>query len=248
MKFNIKSAMEYSSKLKNVICDVSNSLRANTSLINRYSNDNDVNEIPAVNNGIYTGTITHKKSQLNNVIGKNLDDEVIKVEPTSDLSQLSPDIRLKLLNDLMQERANIDYEIETIKNGSKIVDEFTGKEVTYDLGCQINKMYREYNQGVLRGLVEMDSILKTTVTGKMTVVSGSDDKGSALVSYPIEIEAKSNVTNTDVLKQYDEINNKCTINSAKLSEVEISKFFEYEPKFNLNPSIRSLIEKYKEVK
>ena len=52
----------------------------------------------------------------------------------------------------------------------------------------------------------------------------------------------------DVLKQYDEINNKCTINSAKLSEVEISKFFEYEPKFNLNPSIRSLIEKYKEVK
>ena len=49
MKFNIKSAMEYSSKLKNVICDVSNSLRANTSLINRYSNDNDVNEIPAVN-------------------------------------------------------------------------------------------------------------------------------------------------------------------------------------------------------
>ena len=104
------------------------------------------------------------------------------------------------------------------------------------------------HQGVLRGLVEMDSTLKTTVTGKMTVVSGSDDKGSALVSYPIEIEAKSNVTNTDVLKQYDEINNKCTINSAKLSEVEISKFFEYEPKFNLNPSIRSLIEKYKEVK
>ena len=112
----------------------------------------------------------------------------------------------------------------------------------------MRQMYREYNQGVLRGLVEMDSTLKTTVTGKMTVVSGSDDKGSALVSYPIEIEAKSNVTNTDVLKQYDEINNKCTINSAKLSEVEISKFFEYEPKFNLNPSIRSLIEKYKEVK
>lgn len=245
MKFNIKSAMEYSSKLKNVINEVSNSLRVNSSLINRYGAGENINDVPAVNNGIYSAKIIHHKSNINEVAGKNLTDEVVEVSAISDLAQLSPDVRLKLLNDLITERISIDYEIENIKNSSKITDEFTKKEVTYDLGCQINKMYREYNLSVLRDLVEMDSTLKTTINGRMTVVSGIDNESLA-VSYPIDIEATSRVTSANVLNQYDEINNKCTINSAKLSEVEISKFFEYEPKFNLNPSIRSLIEKYKE--
>ena len=45
-----------------------------------------------------------------------------------------------------------------------------------------------------------------------------------------------------------DINQKCLENSANLNVIEISKFFEFEPKFNLNPTVRSLIEKYKEEK
>lgn len=247
MKFNIKSAMEYSSKLKNAINDVERSLRINPVLMNRYGGDEGVNNVPAVQNGIYSATITHHKSKVNDAVGVRLTDEEIKVEATADLAKLNPSVRLKLLKDLMEERANIDYNIESIKNSSTITDAFTGKEVTYDLGCQINKMYREYNSEVLKALVEMDSTLTTTYDGKLTVVSNSTDKSSATVFYPIDIEAKSNVDSSEVLKEYETINDKCIENSTNLSAVEISKFFEYEPKFNLNPSIRSLIEKYKTV-
>lgn len=245
MQFNIKSAMEYSSKLKNVISEVETSLRVNSVLTNRFASVEDsVNNIPAANNGIYKATVTHKKSTLNTILNKELADETVEVGATTDLAKLNPDDRLRLLDDLINERARIDYEIENIKNNSKITDAFSGREVTYDLGCQINKMYREYNSQVLQGLVEMNTELETTINGKMTDVSNTSDKGAVVVNYPIEISAKSNVNNKAVLEKYDDINNRCTINSAKLSEVEISKYFEFTPNFNLNPSIRSLIEKY----
>ena len=107
-------------------------------------------------------------------------------------------------------------------------------------------MYREYNSNILKDIVEMDSKLEMTTNGKVITVINSEDKPTAF-EYPVEIEATANVNSKEVLKKYDEINDKCTLNSAKLSEVEISKFFDFEPKFNLNPSVRSLIEKYKEV-
>lgn len=246
MKFNIKSAMDYSSKLKNVIHEVERSLRIATSLEGNRFSTNNVNNVPAAENGMYKAKITHKKSNLRDTVGRTFNDEVINVEGASDLAKLSPDVRLKLLNDLMEERVQIDYLIETTKNGSKIIDEFSGKEVTYDLGCQINKMYREYNSNILKDIVEMDSKLEMTTNGKVITVINSEDKPTAF-EYPVEIEATANVNSKEVLKKYDEINDKCTLNSAKLSEVEISKFFDFEPKFNLNPSVRSLIEKYKEV-
>ncbi len=249
MKFNIKSAMDYSSKLKNVIHEVERSLRVVTSLEGSSFSNNSINYVPAADDGMYKATITHKKSNLKSTVGRTFEDEEIKVEGSSDLAKLSPDTRLQLLNDLMIERVNIDYLIETTKNNSKITDEFSGKEVTYDLGCQINKMYREYNQNILRDIVEMDTELEKTTNGKVITVINADtaDKPTAF-EYPITIKATSNVNNKAVLNKYDEINDKCTLNSAKLSEVEISKFFEFEPKFNLNPSVRSLIEKYKEEK
>ena len=248
MKFNIKSAMDYSSKLKNATYEIEVSLRTNGSLVNRYGSSDEINDVPATDNGIYKATITHERSKISELAGKTFTDETIDVSASNDLAKLNPNIRLKLLSDLMKERTNIDYQIETIKNNSKIEDEFSGKEVTYDLGCQINKMYREYNTNVLKPLVEMNSELQTTINGKITVMTSQEDKTSSTFNYPIVIKAKSEVDQKDILKKYDDINNKCTLNSAKLSAVEISQFFDFEPKFNLNPSVRSLIEQYKEVK
>lgn len=244
MKFNIKSAVKYSSALKNIILEVENSLRVNNSLVNRFGGNDEVNSVPAANNGIYKATITHQKSKIENDISKKLDDEVINVEATGDFTKIDPATRLQILNDLIVERTHIDYEIEQIKNNSKIVDEFSGKELTYDLGCQINSLYREYKEGVLKPLVDMESKLTTTINGKTTIVTTSSEQASAIVTYPIQIEADSKVDSSEILKMYDEVNNKCNLNSDKLSEIEISKYFEYEPKFNLNPSIRSLINQY----
>lgn len=247
MKFNIKSAVKYSSALKTAIGEVENSLRVNTCLTNRYGsmNDNDaISTIPSVVNGIYKATITHQKSKIGQEIGKELSDEVIEAEATGDFTKLSPELRLQILADLFEERTTIDIMIENLKNSSTIVDEFSGKELTYDLGCQINNMYRELEKGVLQSLVNMDSHLETTVNGKMTTVSNGEDKSSIVVTYPILIQAESQIKSSDILKRYDEIHQKCSLNSDKLSQIEISSYFEYEPKFNLNPSIRSLIEKY----
>jgi hypothetical protein len=243
MKFNIKSAVKYSSALKTVTVEVENSLRVNSTLINRYG-ENEVNSVPAVNNGLYTATITHQKSKVSNEVGKQLEDEKIDVKANEDFTQLSPETRLQILSDLLKERTAIDTQIENIKNSSTITDEFTGKELTYDLGCQINNMYREYEKTVLRPLVDMNSKLETTVNGKVTVTTSGEDKSSITATYPIVIEATANVKSSDILKQYDEVHNKCSLNSDKLSAIEISKYFEYEPQFNLNPSIRSLIEQY----
>lgn len=246
MKFNIKSAKKYSCALKSITEQVENSLKVNTCLTNRYgAGEGDyIYSIPSVNNGIYKAVVTHQKSKINQETGKDFIDEVVEVEATGDFTKLSPELRLQILSDLLQERANIDTEIENIKNGSTIIDEFSGKEFTYDLGCQINNMYRRYVEGTLQPLVNMDSHLETTVNGKLTTTSNGEDKSSIVVTYPILIQADTQVNGADILKKYDEINQKCNLNSDKLSQIEISKYFEYEPKFNLNPSLRSLIEQY----
>ena len=118
MRFNIKTAMEYSSKLKNLTNDVENSLGVSNSLVNRY--DNDSTDVPATTNGLYNATVTHKKASLNKVLGKVLEDEVLEVKAKSDLTKISPAIRLKMVSDLIEEREKIDYEIETAKNSNKI--------------------------------------------------------------------------------------------------------------------------------
>jgi hypothetical protein len=241
MKFNIKTAMEYSSKLKNLTNDVENSLGVSNSLVNRY--DNDSTDVPATTNGLYNATVTHKKASLNKVLGKVLEDEVLEVKAKSDLTKISPAIRLKMVSDLIEEREKIDYEIETAKNTNKIVDEFSGKEITYDFGCQVNKEYRKLLDLVLQPLINMNEELSITINGRMIDVSGEK---SSVVVYPIDIVAKSNVDSNEVLKQFEDIDNKVKLNSAKLSEVQITKYFEFEPKFNLNPSVRSLIQAYAE--
>ena len=239
MKFNIKTAMEYSSKLKNLVNDVESSLIVDSHLVNRY--DNDSNDVPATANGLYTATVTHKKSTLNKVLGKELEDETVEVKAKMDLPKVSPEIRLQMIQDLIEERGKIDYEIETAKNSNKIIDEFSGKEVTYDFGCQTNKEYRKFIDTILQPLTNMNEELSTTINGRMIDVTGEK---SSVVVYPVEIVAKSNIDNNEVLKQFEEMNNKVKLNSTKLSEVQITKYFEFEPKFNLNPSIRGLIQAY----
>lgn len=239
MKFNIKTAMEYSSKLKNLTNEVENSLGVNSALTSRY--DSDSTDVPATSNGLYSATVTHKKASLNKVLGKVLEDEVIEVKAKIDLAKVSPATRLQMINDLIEEREKIDYEIETAKNSNKIVDEFSGKEITYDFGCQVNKEYRKLLDAVLQPLINMNEELSTTINGRMIDISGEK---SSVVVYPIDIVAKSNVDSDEVLKQFEDIDNKVKLNSAKLSEVQITKYFEFEPKFNLNPSVRSLLQTY----
>lgn len=245
MELNIKSARDYSSKLKNVIEEIKNSLRVTGALVNNFDRDTNINSVPATVNGIYKATITHKKSSLNEVIGKNLEDEIITVEAQNDLAKISPDTRLTMLNDLMKERMKVDFLIETIKNQSTIKDSFSGENITYDFGCQVNNAYREYNEYVLKPLLNANKELNTVVNGKMTNISNSDERTSVTVAYPIEIKATLNI-NTDILTKYEEIDNKIRENSAKLSSVEISKFFNFEPKFSLNPSVKGLIAKYED--
>lgn len=242
MELNIKTARDYSSKLKNVIEEVKNSLRVNSVLINMYDRDN-VNTIPAVQNGIYKATVTHKKSSVNDAIGKELNDEVTNFEATGDLQKISPDIRLTMLKDLMEERAKVDYQIESIKNKSTIKDAFSGDQVTYDFGCQINNAYREYMKGVLEPLLNADKELNTVINGKMTAISDGDEKSSVIVTYPIEIKAELNVKG-DIVAMYEDIDNKIRENSARLSSVEISQLFSFEPKFSLNQTVKGLIAKY----
>lgn len=246
MKFNIKTATKYSSELKEITLNLQTQLRVNSSLVpSRYSMSDDVaNSIPATNNGFYTATVTHKKSTLNDVLDKELSDEIIEVSATSDFAKIDPNVRLQMLQDVIEERARIDYEIEKIKNTCTLTDSFSGKELTYDLGCQINAMYREYAKSVLENIVEMNSTLTTTLNGKIADVSKSGDKGNMALTYPIEIEAKSNVDTKAILNRLDDIRNKINENSVKLSELEITNHFDFEPKFSLNLSIRSLIEKY----
>ena len=122
-------------------------------MVSSFFRDSNINFVPATVNGIYKATITHKKSCLNEVIGKNLDDEVIAVEAQNDLAKINLDTRLTILNDLIEERMKVDFLIETIKNQSTIKDSFSGENITYYFGYQVNKDYTEYNEYVLKPLL-----------------------------------------------------------------------------------------------
>lgn len=246
MKFNIKAARQYSSQLKDITNTIQNSLRTDSRLTTPFSDKDDFSAIPAAQCGLYAVKVTHQKSKLNEVLGKEFDDEVLEINPKSDLAKVDVNTRLQMVRDLIEERTKVDYEIESLKNKETYVDAFTNKAVTYDFGCKINKEYRNFVSEVLSHIVEMDSKVTTTVNGKMQSVNSSDEKNTVTVTYPIEITGESNVKQADVMKDLEEINQKCLENSANLNVIEISKFFDFEPKFNLNPTVRSLIEKYKE--
>ena len=247
MRFNIKSATKYSSSLKNVICDVESSLAVRDSLISRYGGETELEDMPAIKNGLYDAVATYKKSKLNNETGKELTDEVVNVSTKNDFCRISPEKRLKILQDLIEERNYIDYKIEEIKNTSTIVDEFSGRNLTYDLGAQINNSYRTFKENILKPLVEMNSTLNATMNEKIVIAVGNGSEQTSInTTYPVLIEAKSLVNSSDILALYEDINKKCDENSAKLSEVEITKYFDYEPKFSLKPSLKGLISQYGE--
>ena len=128
MRFNIKTAMEYSSKLKNLTNDVENSLGVSNALVNRY--DNDSTDVPATTNGLYNATVTHKKASLNKVLGKVLEDEVLDKLEAEDID--------KYLDEQIDEVLNIEDSISEEQRDEIVAEIIKQKEdvltVLHELG------------------------------------------------------------------------------------------------------------------
>lgn len=164
MKFNVKSAGQYSNVLSEMIKKFG---------IRGYDVERE---------GLVKVTEIAQKSKI--VTGKpelTFQDEEKENRPLDKIAQVNPMVRAQILKDLVDEKNRIDYEINKQKQALIIVSPFTNKEINVDLATKENSLYRHFlmeNYNALLGI--NDDEIETTKKMSLSI-----DGQNMIFEYPV---------------------------------------------------------------
>ena len=224
MKFNVKSAGQYSNVLSEMIKKVG---------IRGYDVERE---------GLVKVTEIAQKSKI--VTGKpelTFQDEEKENRPLDKIAQVNPMVRAQILKDLVDEKNRIDYEINKQKQALTIVSPFTNKEINVDLATKENSLYRHFlmeNYNALLGI--NDDEIETTKKMSLSI-----DGQNMIFEYPVITKKESLVDEGKINEEYTDLYSKTQTSSDLIDKALSSTSFEFETKFPLYENVDKVIKMYK---
>lgn len=222
-KFNLKLAGQYSNNLSNLI---------NELMINPFTETD----------SLFTIKELHQKSKIK--VGNeelNFQDEEIEREKTGRFKDITLEQRLKLIKDLVNEKAKIDSIISQKVKESKIKSVFTGEEIDIDLAKQENVLYKTKLLPSFEHVSKL-SDEKSKSYGFQPVGFGdsiSDVKYSIEITKTVDVD-KEFVENEklDILKKLDE-------QSMLIDKIKTNSEFEFDNAYDIRETLNKLISSVK---
>lgn len=224
MKFNVKSAGQYSNVLSEMIKKFG---------IRGYDVERE---------GLVKVTEIAQKSKI--VTGKpelTFQDEEKENRPLDKIAQVNPMVRAQILKDLVDEKNRIDYEINKQKQALTIVSPFTNKEINVDLATKENSLYRHFlmeNYNALLGI--NDDEIETTKKMSLSI-----DGQNMIFEYPVITKKESLVDEGKINEEYTDLYSKTQTSSDLIDKALSSTSFEFETKFPLYENVDKVIKMYK---
>lgn len=224
MKFNVKSAGQYSNVLSEMIKKFG---------IRGYDVERE---------GLVKVTEIAQKSKI--VTGKpelTFQDEEKENRPLDKIAQINPMVRAQILKDLVDEKNRIDYEINKQKQALTIVSPFTNKEINVDLATKENSLYRHFlmeNYNALLGI--NDDEIETTKRMSLSI-----DGQNMIFEYPVITKKESLVDEGKINEEYTDLYSKTQTSSDLIDKALSSTSFEFETKFPLYENVDKVIKMYK---
>lgn len=224
MKFNVKSAGQYSNVLSEMIKKFG---------IRGYDVERE---------GLVKVTEIAQKSKI--VTGKpelTFQDEEKENRPLDKIAQVNPMVRAQILKDLVDEKNRIDYEINKQKQALTIVSPFTNKEINVDLATKENSLYRHFlmeNYNALLGI--NDDEIETTKRMSLSI-----DGQNMIFEYPVITKKESLVDEGKINEEYTDLYSKTQTSSDLIDKALSSTSFEFETKFPLYENVDKVIKMYK---
>lgn len=224
MKFNVKSAGQYSNVLSEMIKKFG---------IRGYDVERE---------GLVKVTEIAQKSKI--VTGKpelTFQDEEKENRPLDKIAQVNPMVRAQILKDLVDEKNRIDYEINKQKQALIIVSPFTNKEINVDLATKENSLYRHFlmeNYNALLGI--NDDEIETTKKMSLSI-----DGQNMIFEYPVITKKESLVDEGKINEEYTDLYSKTQTSSDLIDKALSSTSFEFETKFPLYENVDKVIKMYK---
>ncbi len=223
MKFSIKSAGQYSNAL--------------SSLINEFSMYLGRGE----HSGLVKVTEIHQKSKVQTGgLGITLEDEEKEIKPEIGFFQVDPNIRIQILEDLVEEKDLIDSKINQEKANLVLVSPITNKTVTIDFAKKENAFYNRNLIGTYSTLMDVES--KETESEGTFETTLNDNKVS--LKYPIITKKEPLINTEDIAKKYIELKEKLQQESDEIDRLQASTTFEFDNKFSTFDTRDSLVTKY----
>lgn len=224
MKFNVKSAGQYSNVLSEMIKKFG---------IRGYDVERE---------GLVKVTEIAQKSKI--VTGKpelTFQDEEKENRPLDKIAQVNPMVRAQILKDLVDEKNRIDYEINKQKQALTIVSPFTNKEINVDLATKENSLYRHFlmeNYNALLGI--NDDEIETTKKMSLSI-----DGQNMIFEYPVITKKESLIDEGKINEEYTDLYSKTQTSSDLIDKALSSTSFEFETKFPLYENVDKVIKMYK---
>lgn len=224
MKFNVKSAGQYSNVLSEMIKKFG---------IRGYDVERE---------GLVKVTEIAQKSKI--VTGKpelTFQDEEKENRPLDKIAQVNPMVRAQILKDLVDEKNRIDYKINKQKQALTIVSPFTNKEINVDLATKENSLYRHFlmeNYNALLGI--NDDEIETTKRMSLSI-----DGQNMIFEYPVITKKESLVDEGKINEEYTDLYSKTQTSSDLIDKALSSTSFEFETKFPLYENVDKVIKMYK---
>lgn len=222
-KFNLKLAGQYSNNLSNLISEL---------MINPFTE----------RESLFTVKERHLRSKIKvSQEDLNFQDEEIEKEKVGKFKDIPLEERLKLMKDLVQEKAKIDSIIAQKVKESKITSVFTGEEIDVDLAKQENVLYKTK---LLPSFEHISSVSdeKSQTTGYQEVAFGDSISN---VKYVIEVEKTVDVDKEFVENEKLDILKKLDQQSMEIDKVKTNSEFEFDNKYDVRETLNKLILKLK---
>lgn len=223
MKFSIKSAGQYSNAL--------------SGLINNFSTFYGRDEYA----GLVKVTEIHQKSKIKTgSLDIALEDEEKEIKPAIGFFQVDPNIRIKILEDLIKEKDLIDSKINQEKANLTLVSPITNEKVTIDFAKKENAFLNRNLVDVYIGLmnteekeIEKEGVFETTL-----------NENKVSLKYPIIIKNEVLIDVEEITKKYIDLKEKLQQESDEIDRLQAGTTFEFDNKFSTFDTKESLVTKY----
>ncbi len=223
MKFSIKSAGQYSNAL--------------TGLINEFSILYGRDE----STGLVKVTEIHQKSKVQTgSLEITLEDETKEIKPEIGFFQVDPNIRIKILEDLVKEKDLIDSKINQEKANLTLVSPITNETVTIDFAKKENAFYNRNLVNIYGTLMNVED----RETEKEGTFETTLNDNKVVLKYPIVIKKESLIDTKAIAEKYISLKEKLQQESDEIDRLQAGTTFEFKNQFSTFDTKESLINKY----
>lgn len=224
MKFSVKSAGQYSNAL--------------ASLINEFSTIYTTRDEYA---GLVKTTEIHEKSKVVvGEMGKIYEDETKEVKSSIPFYRTDPNVRIKILEDLISEKNKIDAKINNVKAGLTLLSPISNETVTVDFAKKENSLYKNCLAQTYSSCMNA----KAEDTEKEGSFNIPVDGKEMVFRYPIIVKKELLIDTKELHRKFMDLKEKLQRESDEIDRLQANTTFDFDNKFSIFESVESLIDKY----